>query len=74
MGMTMQMEKQHLGRVRVEVDELKAIVEKEPDARMVSAAYDALSRIVRALGDLAPNHPGILQHRSALAVPLGKSR
>ena len=54
----MQMEKQHLGRVRVEVDELKAIVEKEPDARMVSAAYDALSHIVRALGESCRFHLG----------------
>jgi hypothetical protein len=70
----MQIETEHLGRVRAAVDELKAVVEQEPDAARVGAAWDTVGRVIRALADLAPNHPTILQYTSALAVAVGSRR
>jgi hypothetical protein len=35
----MQIESQHLERLRVNVDELKVVVEQEPDAAVIGAAW-----------------------------------
>ena len=70
----MQIEMEHLGRVRAAVDELTATFEKEPDAAAITAAWGSIGRVIRALADLCPNHPTIMHHSSALAVPLGSAR
>ncbi len=70
----MQIEPQHPEPLRLNVNELKAVVDQEPDAVRVGAAWDAVGRVIRALADLAPNHPAISHHTSALAVPVGSRR
>ena len=53
----------HLARLRDEIAALHGIVDTEPDARTVTAAWAALARAIDALKELAPNHPEIWRYR-----------
>jgi hypothetical protein len=53
----------HLARLRDEVVALHRIVDVEPDAGTVSAAWASIARAIEALKQLAPNHPEIWRYR-----------
>jgi hypothetical protein len=70
----MEIEREHLERVRAAADELRATVQQEPDVRAVTAAWDALDKLARALADLCPNHTAVSSHAHSLAIRLGATR
>ncbi len=65
----------HLDLVSVAAAELfETLSGEELDAATVTHAWASLDKVTRALANLCPNHPAILQHRSALATPIGARR
>ncbi len=53
----------HLSILRDEVNELKRLVDGEPNEQTITQAWNAFGKIKDALGELAPNHPFIMRYR-----------
>jgi hypothetical protein len=53
----------HLATLRAQVEELKRLVDGEPNEQIITQAWIAFDKIEAELKNLAPNHPLIWAHR-----------
>jgi hypothetical protein len=53
----------HLETLRDQVNELKRLVDGEPNEQTITYTWNAFGKIKDALGSLAPNHPFIMHCR-----------
>ena len=53
----------HLVQLRNEVTELQRIVAAEPDDLAVTRAWASVSKVIKALKEVCPNHPEIWRYR-----------